>query len=139
VVSAAPKPIYSPRLNLGLIAPSAPLLRQRTYAIKQDPGCPAIILVIIENTLAHCRITGCHPAIKPLDRCRARRMRIAPLKAEMPGQRLDREIPPLGFLLELNFALAKAEADGEIIQTAGLPTFINDKSAYVTEDCISVS
>jgi hypothetical protein len=44
---------------------------------------------------------------------------------------------PLKFLLNLNLALAKAEAAGKKIQGPGLPDFINDRSSYVTADCVS--
>jgi SAM-dependent methyltransferase len=43
---------------------------------------------------------------------------------------------PLAFLLALNALVAAAEANGDPVQGAGLPSFINDRSAYVTEDCI---
>jgi SAM-dependent methyltransferase len=43
---------------------------------------------------------------------------------------------PLAFLLSLNALVAAAEANGDPVKGAGLPSFINDRSAYVTEDCI---
>jgi len=43
---------------------------------------------------------------------------------------------PLAFLLSLNALVAAAEANGDPVQGAGLPSFINDRSAYVTADCI---
>lgn len=43
---------------------------------------------------------------------------------------------PLAFLLSLNALAAAAEANGDPVQGAGLPSFINDRSAYVTVDCI---
>ncbi len=42
----------------------------------------------------------------------------------------------LAFLLDLNAQVAAAEANGDPVQGAGLPAFINDASAYVTDDCI---
>jgi len=45
---------------------------------------------------------------------------------------------PLAFLLDLNAQVADAEANGDEVQGAGLPSVINDCSAYVSEDCISV-
>jgi hypothetical protein len=51
---------------------------------------------------------------------------------------LDANDEPFGFLPDLNFALAQSEADGNVIQAAGLPSFINDKAAYVTTDSISM-
>jgi hypothetical protein len=43
---------------------------------------------------------------------------------------------PLAFLLAVNALIAAAEANGDPVQGAGLPSFINDRSAYVTADCI---
>jgi hypothetical protein len=43
---------------------------------------------------------------------------------------------PLAFLLSLNALVAAAEANGDPVQGAGLPSFINERSAYVTADCI---
>ena len=43
---------------------------------------------------------------------------------------------PLAFLLELNAQVADAEEIGELVQGSGLPSFINDRDAYVTTDCI---
>jgi hypothetical protein len=43
---------------------------------------------------------------------------------------------PLAFLLSLNALVAAAEVNGDPVQGAGLPSFINDRSAYVTADCI---
>ncbi len=43
---------------------------------------------------------------------------------------------PLAFLLALNALVAAAEGNGDPVQGAGLPAFINDRSAYVTDDCI---
>jgi hypothetical protein len=43
---------------------------------------------------------------------------------------------PLAFLLALNALVAAAEANGDPVQGAGLPSFINDRTAYVTDDCI---
>ena len=51
------------------------------------------------------------------------------------GMSVDAE--PLEFLLALNALVAAAEANGEPVQGPGLPTFINDRSDYVTEDCIA--
>ena len=44
---------------------------------------------------------------------------------------------PLAFLLDLNAQVADAEANGDEVQGAGLPLFINDRSAYVSKDCIT--
>jgi hypothetical protein len=43
---------------------------------------------------------------------------------------------PLAFLLALNALVAAAEENGDPVQGAGLPAFINDRSAYVTDDRI---
>jgi hypothetical protein len=43
---------------------------------------------------------------------------------------------PLAFLLALNALVEAAETNGDPVQGAGLPSFINDRSAYVTGDCI---
>jgi hypothetical protein len=43
---------------------------------------------------------------------------------------------PLAFLLALNELVAAAEKNGDPVQGAGLPAFINDRSAYVTDDSI---
>jgi hypothetical protein len=43
---------------------------------------------------------------------------------------------PLAFLLALNALVAAAEENGDPVQGAGLPAFINDRSAYVTADSI---
>jgi hypothetical protein len=43
---------------------------------------------------------------------------------------------PLAFLLALNALVAAAEENGDPVQGAGLPSFVNDRSAYVTGDCI---
>jgi len=42
----------------------------------------------------------------------------------------------LTFLLALNALVAAAEKNGDPVQGAGLPALINDRSAYVTVDCI---
>jgi N-6 DNA Methylase/Type I restriction enzyme R protein N terminus (HSDR_N) len=43
---------------------------------------------------------------------------------------------PLEFLLALNALVAAAEENGDPVQGAGLPASINDRNAYVTDDCI---
>ena len=43
---------------------------------------------------------------------------------------------PLAHLLALNAQVATAEANGDPVQAPGLPSFVNDREAYVTEDCI---
>jgi hypothetical protein len=43
---------------------------------------------------------------------------------------------PLVFLLALNALVAAAEENGDPVQGAGLPAFINDRDTYVTDDCI---
>lgn len=43
---------------------------------------------------------------------------------------------PLAFLLALNALVAAAEKNGDPVQGAGLPAFINDRCSYVTDDCI---
>jgi N-6 DNA Methylase len=43
---------------------------------------------------------------------------------------------PLAFLLDLNLTLADQEATGKRIQGPGLPDFIDDRSSYVTDDCV---
>ena len=44
---------------------------------------------------------------------------------------------PLAFLLDLNAQVADAEANEEEVQGAGLPSFISDRRAYVSKDCIT--
>ena len=44
---------------------------------------------------------------------------------------------PLAFLLALNALVAAAEDNGDPVQGPGLPSFINDRHGYVTEDCIA--
>jgi len=43
---------------------------------------------------------------------------------------------PLAFLLNLNAQVAAAEANGDPVQGAGLPSFINNRDEYITDDCI---
>jgi hypothetical protein len=43
---------------------------------------------------------------------------------------------PLAFLLALNALVEAAEANGDPVQAPGLPSFVNDREAYVTEDCV---
>ena len=43
---------------------------------------------------------------------------------------------PLAFLLNLNAEVATSEDNGDPVQGSGLPTFIKDRDAYVSEDCI---
>jgi hypothetical protein len=43
---------------------------------------------------------------------------------------------PLAYLLSLNAQFATAEANGDPVQGPGLPSFVKDREAYVTEDCI---
>lgn len=43
---------------------------------------------------------------------------------------------PLAFLLALNSVVVQAEKDGKSVQGPGLPDFVNDRSAFVTKDCI---
>lgn len=43
---------------------------------------------------------------------------------------------PLKFLLDLNLKLAAAEAAGKEIQGPGLPDHINDRSSFLTADCV---
>jgi len=43
---------------------------------------------------------------------------------------------PLAYLLTLNALVAAAEENGDPVQGAGLPALINDRSTYVTDDCI---
>jgi hypothetical protein len=44
---------------------------------------------------------------------------------------------PLAFLLNLNAQVADAEARGDEVQGAGLPSLIRDRSACVSKDCIT--
>lgn len=46
------------------------------------------------------------------------------------------KMDPLSFLLDLNSQVARAEAEGREVQGPGLPSTINDRSSYVTADCI---
>jgi hypothetical protein len=43
---------------------------------------------------------------------------------------------PLAFLLDLNAQVATAEENGDSVQGPGLPSFINDRAAYVSKDCV---
>ena len=43
---------------------------------------------------------------------------------------------PLAYLLSLNAQVAIAEANGDPVQGPGLPSFVKDREAYVTEDCV---
>jgi hypothetical protein len=43
---------------------------------------------------------------------------------------------PLAYLLSLNAQVATAEANGDSVQGPGLPSFVKDREAYVTEDCV---
>ena len=45
-------------------------------------------------------------------------------------------VDPLAFLLDLNAEVATSEENGEPVQGSGLPSFINDRNAYVSKDCI---
>jgi hypothetical protein len=47
-------------------------------------------------------------------------------------------IDPLAHLLALNAQVATAEANGAPVQGPGLPPLVNDREAYVTEDCIKL-
>jgi hypothetical protein len=49
---------------------------------------------------------------------------------------MTRSEDALGFLLSLNQEAAAAEADGGVVQGPGLPEFIKDRKAYITNDCI---
>ena len=43
---------------------------------------------------------------------------------------------PLAFLLDLNLTLVAKEAAGEPVTPPGLPSWIENRKSYVTEDCI---
>jgi hypothetical protein len=43
---------------------------------------------------------------------------------------------PLAYLLALNADVATEEENGDPVQGSGLPSFINDRDAYVSQDCI---
>ena len=43
---------------------------------------------------------------------------------------------PLAHLLSLNAQVAAAEVSGDPVQAPGLPDFVKDHDAYVTQDCI---
>jgi hypothetical protein len=45
-------------------------------------------------------------------------------------------VDPLAFLLDLNAQVATAEEKGDPVQGAGLPSFVNERDAYVSGDCI---
>jgi hypothetical protein len=49
---------------------------------------------------------------------------------------MPKESDPLAFLLHLNAQVASAEANGQEVQGPGLPDSINDRTAYVTQDCV---
>jgi hypothetical protein len=44
---------------------------------------------------------------------------------------------PLAHLLQLNAQLSAVEAKGSPVQAPGLPSFINDRSPFVTGDCLT--
>src|ERR1700728_2654143 len=73
---------------------------QRTNPVKEHARRAAIVLVVVEDAMPNVGIAARDPAIKPLDRRRPGRVRVAPLKPQILGQRLDREIPrrPFGRL-----------------------------------------
>ena len=68
------------------------LCRQASYAIQQNARRTAIVLIIVENTLADFLGALTAPPVKPLDGCCAGRVRIAPGEAEILGERLDRVV-----------------------------------------------
>jgi hypothetical protein len=45
-------------------------------------------------------------------------------------------VDPLAYLLDLNAQVATAEENGDSVQGSGLPSFINDRDAYVSKDCV---
>jgi len=45
----------------------------------------------------------------------------------------------LEFILKLNQILCQKEKNGEIIQGPGLPSFIEDKSKYISSDCLKMN
>ena len=52
---------------------------------------------------------------------------------------MNKSADPLAFLLALNKAVAEKEDAGEAVTGPGLPAFIDDRSAFVTDGCISMS
>jgi len=46
---------------------------------------------------------------------------------------------PLVHLLQLNAQLSAAEAKGRPVQGPGLPAFVNDVTAFITSDCVTIS
>ena len=70
-------------------------------AVQQHARCPAVVLIVVEDALAYVGIASLDPAVKPFDGSGAGGVRVAPLKAEIRRQRLERKIPrrPLGRLL----------------------------------------
>lgn len=54
----------------------------------------------------------------------------------MASYRMNTGEDILSFLLQLNLDCAEREASGEVIMGPGLPSWINDKNSYVTEDCV---
>ena len=55
---------------------------------------------------------------------------------EAYGMKKKDEILP--FLLNLNHALAEKEVSGEMIQGPGLPSFIQDVSEFISDDCVKI-
>ena len=50
------------------------------------------------------------------------------------GMKKDED--PLAFLLSLNYKVADAEANENVVQEPGLPEFISDRKPFITGDCI---
>ena len=51
--------------------------------VQQHARRAAVVFVVVENALPDGRIGGLDPAVKPFDRCRTGRVRIAPCKTEI--------------------------------------------------------
>ena len=56
--------------------------------------------------------------------------------AVMEAYGFDADKDLLTQLLELNLAVAAKEANGEAVQSPGLPSIIKDSGKYISEDCV---
>ena len=57
-------------------------------------------------------------------------------KAVLEAYGFDPSLDLLAQLLELNVQVAEKEANGEQVQSPGLPEWFKDKESVVTEDCV---
>jgi hypothetical protein len=73
------------------------------------------------------------PGDQPLKKAQARLDDAVRSAYGMPA-----DADPLAFLLDLNFKLADDEKVGKEIQAPGLPSFVNHRASFVTQDCVSI-